>query len=56
MSQVEDFFKSMIVSLTAKLTNKIDEKLQSFKRQIVEEQSSLLNSAVKRFEKDGHVF
>ena len=32
MSQVEDFFKSIIDSLTAKLTNKIDEKLQSFKR------------------------
>ena len=40
MSQVEDFFKSMIDSLTSKLTNKIDEKLQSFTRQIVEEQSS----------------
>ena len=52
MSQVEDFLKS----LTSKLTNKIDEKLQSFKRQIVEEQSSRLDSAVKRFKKDGYVF
>ena len=34
MSQVEGFFKSTIDS---KLTNKIDEKLQSFKRKIVEE-------------------
>ena len=56
MSQVEDFFKSTIDSLTSKLTNKIDEKLQSFKRQIVEEQSSRLDYAVKRFKKDGYVF
>ena len=56
MSQVEDFFKSTIDSLTSKLTNKIDEKLQSFKRQIVEEQSSRLDSAVKRFKKDGYFF
>ena len=39
MSRVEDFSKSTIDYLTSKLTNKIDEKLQSFKRQIVEEQS-----------------
>ena len=56
MSQVEDFFKSMIDSLTSKLTNKIDEKLQSFKRQIVEEQSTRLDLAVKRFKKDGYFF
>ena len=56
MSQVEDFFKSTIDSLTSKLTNKINEKLQSFKRQIVEEQSSRLDSAVKRFKKDGYFF
>ena len=56
MSQVEDFLKSTIDSLTSKLTNKIDEKLQSFKRQIVEEQSSRLDSAVKRFKKDGYFF
>ena len=54
MSQVEDFFKSTIDSLTSKLTNKIDEKLQSFKRQIVEEQSSRLDSAVNRFKKEGN--
>ena len=47
---------STIDSLTFKLTNKIDEKLQSFKGQIVEEQSSRLDSAVKRFKKDGYVF
>ena len=46
----------MIASLTAKLTNNINEKLQFFKRQIVEEQSSLLDSAVMRFEKDDCVF
>ena len=56
MSQVEGFFKSTIDFLTSKLTNKIDEKLQSFKRQIVEEQSSRLDSAVKRFKKDGYFF
>ena len=56
MSQVEDFFKSTIDSFTFKLTNKIDEKLQSFNRQIVEEQSSRLDSAVKRFKKDGYFF
>ena len=56
MSQVEDFFKSTIDSLTYKLTNKIEEKLQSFKRQIVEEQSSCLDSAVKRFKKDVYAF
>ena len=56
MSQVEDFFKSTTDSLTSKLTNKIDEKLQSFKRQIVEEQSARLDSAVKRFKRDGYFF
>ena len=56
MSQVEGVIKSTIDPLTSKLTNKIDEKLQSFKRQIVEEQSSRLDSAVKRFKKDGYFF
>ena len=43
-------------SLAAKLTSEINEKLQLFKRQIVEEKSLLLDSAVMRFEKDGFVF
>ena len=46
----------MTDSLASKLTNEINEKLQSFKRQTVEEQSSLLDSTVMRFEKDGYVF
>ena len=55
-SHIHDMLKDTFEDMTSKLTETFELRLQSFKRELVQEQSSFMESAVKKFKSDPYIF
>ena len=53
---IQDMLKDTFEDETSKLTETFELRLQSFKRELVQEQSSFMESAVKKFKSDPYIF
>ena len=55
-SHIQDMLKDTFQDITSKLTETLELRLQSFKRELVQVQSSYMESAGKKFKSDPYVF
>ena len=55
-SHIQDMLKDTFEDMTSKLTETFEPRLQPFKKELVQEQSLYMESAVKKFKSDPYIF